>query len=134
MHSPDVEFCGYSAPHPSEDKIHLRIQMYDGKSGREALLLALDQLEEMITKTVETYDEALGREDEYEVVEDDKFDFESANDRIWAKKEAEGRGSRAEYEAQRQQQQQQDSKPAVTPMDTDGTAKKSKGKAKSKAK
>jgi DNA-directed RNA polymerase subunit L len=26
--SPDVEFCGYSAPHPSEDKIHMRIQMY----------------------------------------------------------------------------------------------------------
>lgn len=26
--SPDVEFCGYSAPHPSETKIHLRIQMY----------------------------------------------------------------------------------------------------------
>ena len=27
-YSPDVEFCGYSAPHPSEAKIHLRIQMY----------------------------------------------------------------------------------------------------------
>jgi DNA-directed RNA polymerase subunit L len=26
--SPDVEYCGYSAPHPSETKIHLRIQMY----------------------------------------------------------------------------------------------------------
>lgn len=26
--SPDVEYCGYSAPHPSEAKIHLRIQMY----------------------------------------------------------------------------------------------------------
>ena len=26
--SPDVEFCGYSAPHPSEPKIHLRLQMY----------------------------------------------------------------------------------------------------------
>jgi hypothetical protein len=27
LDSPDVEFCGYSAPHPSEPKIHLRIQM-----------------------------------------------------------------------------------------------------------
>lgn len=27
-YSPNVEFCGYSAPHPSEAKIHLRIQMY----------------------------------------------------------------------------------------------------------
>lgn len=28
QYSPDVEFCGYSAPHPSEPKIHLRVQMY----------------------------------------------------------------------------------------------------------
>lgn len=28
MTSDDVEFCGYSAPHPSEPKIHLRIQMH----------------------------------------------------------------------------------------------------------
>jgi hypothetical protein len=28
MISDDVEFCGYSAPHPSEPKIHLRIQMH----------------------------------------------------------------------------------------------------------
>lgn len=26
--SPRVEFCGYSNPHPSENKIHLRVQMY----------------------------------------------------------------------------------------------------------
>jgi DNA-directed RNA polymerase I and III subunit RPAC2 len=26
--SPDVEFCGYSIPHPSEDKMNLRIQTY----------------------------------------------------------------------------------------------------------
>lgn len=25
-HSPEVEFCGYSLPHPSERKIHLRLQ------------------------------------------------------------------------------------------------------------
>ena len=25
-HSPDVTFCGYSVPHPSEHKINLRIQ------------------------------------------------------------------------------------------------------------
>lgn len=28
FYSPEVEFCGYSIPHPSEAKIHLRIQMY----------------------------------------------------------------------------------------------------------
>ena len=26
--SPDVEFCGYSIPHPSEDKMNIRIQTY----------------------------------------------------------------------------------------------------------
>ncbi|ETS60967.1 hypothetical protein PaG_04897 [Moesziomyces aphidis] len=28
MKDPRVEFCGYSNPHPSENKIHLRVQMY----------------------------------------------------------------------------------------------------------
>lgn len=28
MSSPDVEFCGYSIPHPSETKMNLRIQTY----------------------------------------------------------------------------------------------------------
>lgn len=27
-HSPDVEFCAYAIPHPSEDKMNLRIQTY----------------------------------------------------------------------------------------------------------
>lgn len=36
--SPDVEFCGYSAPHPSEPKIHLRIQMYGECSEADQLL------------------------------------------------------------------------------------------------
>lgn len=26
--SPDVEFCGYTMPHPSEPKMHLRIQTW----------------------------------------------------------------------------------------------------------
>lgn len=26
--SPDVEFCGYSIPHPSEAKMNIRIQSY----------------------------------------------------------------------------------------------------------
>ncbi|KAL5119091.1 RNA polymerase subunit AC19 [Pleosporales sp. CAS-2024a] len=30
--NPDVEFCGYSIPHPSEAKMNLRIQTYDGVS------------------------------------------------------------------------------------------------------
>lgn len=26
--SPDVEFCGYTIPHPSESKMNIRIQTY----------------------------------------------------------------------------------------------------------
>ncbi|EGE00493.1 DNA-directed RNA polymerase I and III [Trichophyton tonsurans CBS 112818] len=29
MKNPDVEFCGYTIPHPSEAKMNLRIQTYD---------------------------------------------------------------------------------------------------------
>ena len=28
LHSPDVEFCGYSIPHPSEEVMNIRIQTY----------------------------------------------------------------------------------------------------------
>ena len=28
LYSPAVEFCGYTIPHPSEDKMNLRIQTY----------------------------------------------------------------------------------------------------------
>lgn len=27
--NPDVEFCGYTIPHPSKNEIHLRIQTYE---------------------------------------------------------------------------------------------------------
>lgn len=28
LYSPDVEFCGYTIPHPSESKMNIRIQTY----------------------------------------------------------------------------------------------------------
>jgi len=44
--SPDVEFCGYSIPHPSEAKMNLRIQTYgeNGKTAVDALEKGLDDL------------------------------------------------------------------------------------------
>ncbi|KAK1986811.1 DNA-directed RNA polymerase [Colletotrichum cereale] len=30
MKNPDVEFCAYAIPHPSEPKMNIRIQTYDG--------------------------------------------------------------------------------------------------------
>ncbi|KAF2128537.1 RBP11-like subunits of RNA polymerase [Dothidotthia symphoricarpi CBS 119687] len=50
---PDVEFCGYSIPHPSEAKMNIRIQTYDGVSvysvlekGLEDLMAMCDVVEE----------------------------------------------------------------------------------------
>ncbi|KAL2815924.1 DNA-directed RNA polymerase [Aspergillus granulosus] len=41
---PDVEFCGYTIPHPSESKMNLRIQTYDTTTAIEALEKGLDTL------------------------------------------------------------------------------------------
>jgi DNA-directed RNA polymerase I and III subunit RPAC2 len=43
MKNPNVEFCGYSIPHPSEELMNIRIQTYEG-TAVEALLKGLDDL------------------------------------------------------------------------------------------
>ncbi|KAL6301055.1 RBP11-like subunits of RNA polymerase [Sparassis latifolia] len=47
MKNPKVEFCGYSVPHPSENHIQMRIQMYDNLSSLTALLTALSDLDNL---------------------------------------------------------------------------------------
>ncbi|KAF2639073.1 RBP11-like subunits of RNA polymerase [Massarina eburnea CBS 473.64] len=56
MKNPDVEFCGYSIPHPSENKMNLRIQTYDGvnvytvlEKGLNDLMDICDVVEEKFT-------------------------------------------------------------------------------------
>ncbi|GAA6027375.1 hypothetical protein JCM8097_007807 [Rhodosporidiobolus ruineniae] len=107
MKNPDVEFCGYSAPHPSEAKIHLRIQMYDGKSAKEAFATALDNIEAMTGVLLDKYNESLAAGD-YERVEDPKYDFESVNQRLWAQKEAEGKGSYEDFLAERREKEEKE--------------------------
>ncbi|KAL3427074.1 hypothetical protein PVAG01_00583 [Phlyctema vagabunda] len=43
MKNPNVEFCGYSIPHPSEALMNIRIQTYEG-TAKEALMKGLDDL------------------------------------------------------------------------------------------
>ncbi|ESZ95016.1 hypothetical protein SBOR_4636 [Sclerotinia borealis F-4128] len=43
MKNPDVEFCGYSIPHPSEELMNVRIQTYT-LSAEDALRKGLDDL------------------------------------------------------------------------------------------
>ncbi|EAW15769.1 DNA-directed RNA polymerase core subunit RPC19 [Aspergillus fischeri NRRL 181] len=44
MKNPEVEFCGYTIPHPSETKMNLRIQTYDSTTAVEALEKGLEAL------------------------------------------------------------------------------------------
>ncbi|KAK7681144.1 RNA polymerase subunit AC19 [Cerrena zonata] len=47
MKNPEVEFCGYSIPHPSENKLNIRIQTYGNITAVEALHQGLDNLSEL---------------------------------------------------------------------------------------
>ncbi|KAI2612841.1 RBP11-like subunits of RNA polymerase [Hypoxylon fragiforme] len=47
MKNPDVEFCAYTIPHPSEDKMNLRIQTYDTTTAAAALAKGLQDLEDL---------------------------------------------------------------------------------------
>ncbi|KZV59926.1 RBP11-like subunits of RNA polymerase [Peniophora sp. CONT] len=59
MKNPQVEFCGYSAPHPSENLIQIRIQMYDKQSSLTALLDALDNLDKLYGSIEDAYTASL---------------------------------------------------------------------------
>nr|POE65258.1 dna-directed rna polymerases i and iii subunit rpac2 [Quercus suber] len=47
MKNPDVEFCGYSIPHPSEAVMNLRIQTYDNVNVFAVLRKGLDDLSDL---------------------------------------------------------------------------------------
>ncbi|RHZ67256.1 hypothetical protein Glove_302g23 [Diversispora epigaea] len=47
MLNPEVEYCGYSIPHPSEEKLNLRIQTTENITAIEALSKGLEDLRTM---------------------------------------------------------------------------------------
>ena len=55
--NPAVEFAGYSVPHPSENKINLRIQTYNTPC-LSALYRALDDITDVCDHVLEQIDEA----------------------------------------------------------------------------
>ncbi|CAA7264302.1 unnamed protein product [Cyclocybe aegerita] len=65
MKNPKVEFCGYSVPHPSENVINVRIQMYDNLSSLDALITALSDLDKLCETVEDAYIKDL-RENKYE--------------------------------------------------------------------
>ncbi|KAL9710361.1 RNA polymerase subunit AC19 [Leucoagaricus gongylophorus] len=66
MKNPKVEFCGYSVPHPSENVINVRIQMYDNLSSLDALIDALGNLDNLCEVIEDAYLDSL-RENKHEV-------------------------------------------------------------------
>ncbi|KAK4639417.1 RNA polymerase subunit AC19 [Podospora bellae-mahoneyi] len=47
MRNPEVEFCAYAIPHPSEAKMNVRIQTFEGTTAIEALEKGLRDIQEL---------------------------------------------------------------------------------------
>ena len=59
MKDPRVEFCGYSVPHPSEDKINFRIQTDGSCSAEDALRDGLDNLHSATKVLLKKFEKAV---------------------------------------------------------------------------
>ena len=63
MKNPDVVFCGYTIPHPSENKVNLRIQTNKSMTALDALEKGLKDLKQLCIHVKQTFAKAV---DEYE--------------------------------------------------------------------
>ncbi|KAK9377390.1 DNA-directed RNA polymerase [Lipomyces chichibuensis] len=59
MKNPEVEFCGYSIPHPSEAAMNLRIQTYGEITAIQALEKGLDDLLDLCSHIEDEYRKAV---------------------------------------------------------------------------
>merc|ERR1712060_398211 len=58
MKSPDVEFAGYTVPHPSEPFMNVRVQTYPDKTAEAAMSEALDNIMDVCDHVKKTYRKA----------------------------------------------------------------------------
>lgn len=56
---PDVEFCGYTVPHPTENKMHFRIQANTKSKALDILKRGLEDLYNICDHTLETFETAV---------------------------------------------------------------------------
>ncbi|KAJ5166359.1 DNA-directed RNA polymerase I and III subunit [Penicillium canariense] len=68
MKNPAVEFCGYTIPHPSDPKMHVRIQTNDSTTALEALEKGFNDLMDLCDVVTEKFTAAR-----------DQFNEENAN-------------------------------------------------------
>ena len=59
LQNPMVMFCGYTMPHPSEEKMFLRIQTVEGYSAQDALRQGLKDLKGICQATKESFKDAV---------------------------------------------------------------------------
>lgn len=52
---PDVDFCGYTIPHPTENKMHFRIQSKQSRA-IDILKRGLEDLEKVCDHTINTFE------------------------------------------------------------------------------
>ncbi len=64
MQDQNTEYCGYSVPHPSEAKIHLRIQSANGTPAVDILNRALDKIIDLSQETITLYEAEINQHKE----------------------------------------------------------------------
>ncbi|KAI9103068.1 DNA-directed RNA polymerase I and III subunit Rpc19 [Phlyctochytrium arcticum] len=74
MKNEAVSFCGYTIPHPSEFKIHLRIQTDGTITAAQALDKGLDDLIATAEHIENLFSERVAAKDDYEVREGAVFE------------------------------------------------------------
>ncbi|PHZ11369.1 RBP11-like subunits of RNA polymerase [Rhizopus microsporus ATCC 52813] len=67
--NPNVDFCGYSLPHPSEAKMHFRIQTTDKTTAIDALKTGLQNLYDVVAHVRSAYAEDLAKKEYVEFEE-----------------------------------------------------------------
>lgn len=70
--SETVDFCGYSIPHPSEAKVHIRIQTKDSSPAIDALNRGLDNLISVTDHVLTSFQQSLLSKD-YHIDEEAEF-------------------------------------------------------------
>ncbi|TDH71599.1 hypothetical protein CCR75_001046 [Bremia lactucae] len=55
MRNPDVDFCGYTIPHPSEPMMHIRLQTRQGAPADEAMRAGLTDLRKVTSHIGDAY-------------------------------------------------------------------------------
>ncbi|RUS27680.1 DNA-directed RNA polymerase III subunit C19 [Jimgerdemannia flammicorona] len=72
MKNPEVDYCGYSIPHPSEAKMNIRVQTTDRTSAIEVMDKGLQDLIDLCTVVVDAFK-----------AEVSNGDFEYDEDAVW---------------------------------------------------